>query len=986
MSITSESGFFGIPGADSLNDVWFDDITNSTSFGYVHPVDIDVLKLSPADYRIVILDAIESMQVDTTDETEGLFHVLKMDQANGLSPGEVVYSGSSGDTAVHDATAMCQMKQGEYFNPETDRIAVTFWQGNKIGLFSFDKWTNRFTLEDTIEIAASSPIGIYYAFNQFFVVSEDSQAVYRLDANGTQLGRYGQWGLSSNGYQWISAIDCHLESGSTLHMYLCDGEYRRVDHLIAIASDSAIRRVSQDWARAIDSVEYYIHEVALLPSSKLLGFNRLERRFYLWDDINDLAGADRCNWMWPDTLSQPIHMWQSLGRLVLAYVPDTSGWTMKSFQVNSETFDNPISYPDTHWTVAMSPIYVTDKIVVGAGEFLTIDAGVEVLFDEGTCIRVDSGGVLTVNGSSNDSVQMHSMDVGEAWAGITIIGGTISMNYTALSDGDSACIFTYAPDSVSLSNSTFVGNRMLGNRGTVRLTGSPSIIQFVQSCDISGGAAEGVGLYAYNCSVKIGDVIVHDCSKINAQFMAVTGNIEGCTFADPTDKYGVMFASAGTTPNFQCCAFKNLRPATGTWKSTIYAALGTGPTFGYTGTSGGVSNVFEDSSDYILRMSGWTVLPIIQAESSGPGGRNDWYQRKASGKYISWGLPYPNPLTPYYAKEQFWDRIPADSSDFSPSDPAYFSLGSPPGQRWDLCGGAEASLSPETRAGIALDDVLPEQDSLFSVGMAAELNEDYQTAQEIFRTIASSAESNQLAWQAVSHVVSTQRRLDSEAGEAWIPALIDSLIEADQSAYSTWLYGNRLLASYRLAREEYSDAMALCTALLNSGLPEVDSILVSIDLLGIQMAAGFGDGGGSLDESDLSPLPLDLRCSSLSDAIDRQAHLLEVLSGLDSESGEDNQSPAIPTVYKLYQNFPNPFNPSTQIQFDLPEGARVLLRIFNTLGQEVATIKNVTYPAGHHIVTWNGKSNSGTDVATGLYIYQIQAGSFTSARKLVILR
>lgn len=94
----------------------------------------------------------------------------------------------------------------------------------------------------------------------------------------------------------------------------------------------------------------------------------------------------------------------------------------------------------------------------------------------------------------------------------------------------------------------------------------------------------------------------------------------------------------------------------------------------------------------------------------------------------------------------------------------------------------------------------------------------------------------------------------------------------------------------------------------------------------------------------------------------------------------------LPTEYKLYQNYPNPFNPTTQIEFDLPDVSDISIRIFNTLGQEVATIIKGSFNAGHYVVTWNGKSNAGIDVATGLYIYQLKAGSFLDTKKMILMR
>ena len=89
----------------------------------------------------------------------------------------------------------------------------------------------------------------------------------------------------------------------------------------------------------------------------------------------------------------------------------------------------------------------------------------------------------------------------------------------------------------------------------------------------------------------------------------------------------------------------------------------------------------------------------------------------------------------------------------------------------------------------------------------------------------------------------------------------------------------------------------------------------------------------------------------------------------------------IPTVYALYQNYPNPFNPSTTIRFDLPHAGRVVMKLFNVLGQEVRDIVNEERDAGRHSILFNAAS-----MASGVYFYRIEAGKFVETRKFILLR
>jgi hypothetical protein len=98
------------------------------------------------------------------------------------------------------------------------------------------------------------------------------------------------------------------------------------------------------------------------------------------------------------------------------------------------------------------------------------------------------------------------------------------------------------------------------------------------------------------------------------------------------------------------------------------------------------------------------------------------------------------------------------------------------------------------------------------------------------------------------------------------------------------------------------------------------------------------------------------------------------------------QANAAPTNFDLLANHPNPFNQETEISFQLPAAEHTVLKIFNTLGQEIKTLIDQKYEAGYHTVRWDGRDNSGNLVVSGTYFYQIKAGDFVAIRKLVVLK
>ncbi len=89
----------------------------------------------------------------------------------------------------------------------------------------------------------------------------------------------------------------------------------------------------------------------------------------------------------------------------------------------------------------------------------------------------------------------------------------------------------------------------------------------------------------------------------------------------------------------------------------------------------------------------------------------------------------------------------------------------------------------------------------------------------------------------------------------------------------------------------------------------------------------------------------------------------------------------LPKQYKLEQNFPNPFNPTTQIKYSIPKPGYVSLKVFNILGQNQATLYDGEEKAGNYSITFNGDN-----LASGVYLYQLKAGSFLQTKKLVLLK
>jgi hypothetical protein len=90
---------------------------------------------------------------------------------------------------------------------------------------------------------------------------------------------------------------------------------------------------------------------------------------------------------------------------------------------------------------------------------------------------------------------------------------------------------------------------------------------------------------------------------------------------------------------------------------------------------------------------------------------------------------------------------------------------------------------------------------------------------------------------------------------------------------------------------------------------------------------------------------------------------------------------SVPSTYALAQNYPNPFNPSTKINYSLATTGNVTLKVFDVLGREVMTLVNEVQAAGNHTALMNA-----SHLSSGMYIYKLESGSFSSVKKMMFVK
>ncbi|MBZ0203012.1 MAG: T9SS type A sorting domain-containing protein [Ignavibacteria bacterium] len=102
---------------------------------------------------------------------------------------------------------------------------------------------------------------------------------------------------------------------------------------------------------------------------------------------------------------------------------------------------------------------------------------------------------------------------------------------------------------------------------------------------------------------------------------------------------------------------------------------------------------------------------------------------------------------------------------------------------------------------------------------------------------------------------------------------------------------------------------------------------------------------------------------------------------LDFLTGTSGNSVELPTVFKLYSNYPNPFNPSTSIKYDIPRSTFVKLSVYDVLGKLVVNLVNQDMEPGRYDAVWDAEN-----FASGFYIYRLETSEFTDVKKMVLLK
>lgn len=100
----------------------------------------------------------------------------------------------------------------------------------------------------------------------------------------------------------------------------------------------------------------------------------------------------------------------------------------------------------------------------------------------------------------------------------------------------------------------------------------------------------------------------------------------------------------------------------------------------------------------------------------------------------------------------------------------------------------------------------------------------------------------------------------------------------------------------------------------------------------------------------------------------------------------DHPASEIPKEFRLEQNFPNPFNPSTVIRYQMPASSLVEIEIYSVHGQKIRKLVSAERAAGYHEAIWDGRDDAGRVVASGVYFYRVRADAFVDVKRMIALK
>ncbi len=338
------------------------------------------------------------------------------------------------------------------------------------------------------------------------------------------------------------------------------------------------------------------------------------------------------------------------------------------------------------------------------------------------------------------------------------------------------------------------------------------------------------------------------------------------------------------------------------------------------------------------------------------------------------------------AENNYWGQYPASASQFyedGTSTVNYdFAVDSDPG------GGSSLSKSTGGNgffAGFDPDNVdMNNVDDVWMLALYYQIHAERTEALETYKFIVQNFPDSEKAKKSITkifHLSEKQKRND-------LSTYLNNLSTNEKINNS--LKGQVLTAAVakQLRDGDYDSAEKNCLILVDNYPDSDNEIYALYNLVNVNKKLNHLEGAQQYVDILQKKYPDHiLTCFAQASLLGKVDHSSKRQDKNESEeSNQFSEAAQVVKEYKLQAAYPNPFNPSTTISYKIPEDTNVVLKIFNTTGQEIATLVNGYQQAGSHQVRWDGKDDFGNHLPSGIYLYQIISGKFKKTGKMMLVK
>ncbi len=653
------------------------------------------------------------------------------------------------------------------------------------------------------------------------------------------------------------------------------------------------------------------------------------------------------------------------------------------YQAYVDIIDNTVSGIITENTTWSGYKLVTGNVSVTDGVILTIEPGTSIFFESSTFLIAN--GDLIINGTESNPIVFTSNSANPSvgdWQGIIIESGNLEMNYCDISYANVGVQFNGAGAGVIQNSHILNCNTGIEYVPSPFITPNSSLS--VENSSISGC---DVGIHGFGGNIAIAEnyligdnktgvlieqsrsykitgndiVLNHKAGLVvrNSSGGTIDGNVisgNGNEAEWQTDRItGGIFLHA-SSPTITNNIIQNNK------LHGITAMNGSRPILNYRERA--LNQINNNGDPYDPSVFDAEIRWFDQSIPHLDYGRNDIMDE--DGGYLIYGNYSPfNPVI--RVRHNYWAEFdPTLENRFYPIEGYLF-------RPYDT----EPNSTPP-------NGYFADAPALFDQALLFEEDEEWDNAISAYRSIITTYPESKEASSSVIRLYA-------------ITKITDGDFQALQDYYTLLLtsFPETLLAKTAeqyailcdVALQDYAIAVGKYETILQNPPSLEDSVYAVIDIGQVYLASSVAGGNGLGRKAAIGTMP-EYQPDDFADYEEKVNHASSAMMGKTVVS----QSGVLPMDFALYSNFPNPFNPITNIKIDIPENSHIKLTVFDLSGRVVTELMNQSIMAGSHHSIWNGTNTFNERVSSGMYIVQMKAIStnakkhFNNAQKVVLLK